>query len=161
MVVLAPGTPIKAEDIPADITEGYGTLLPARIGHVADRGGSVGGPEFEFILRSLMELRVQVEELRRRLEEGGGPEIPMELIDVGEGATLSIPVGAVGAVDPDEEEAEAPVVVWREGMTMADVERATIEAVLHQQGGNRRRAAQLLAIGERTLYRKLKEYDIA
>ncbi|MCA9764623.1 MAG: hypothetical protein KC544_15990, partial [Gemmatimonadetes bacterium] len=51
-------------------------------------------------------------------------------------------------------------VVWREGMTMADVERATIEAALERLGGNRRRAAQELAIGERTLYRKLKEYGI-
>ncbi len=160
MVVLAPSTPIKAEDIPADITEGYGSLLPARIGHVADRGGSIGGPEFEFILRSLMELRVQVEELRRRLEDTDEVSPSMEVIEVGEGATLAIPVAAVGAIDPDEEE-ELPVVVWRDGMTMAEVEKATIVAVLERNRGNRRRAAQLLGIGERTLYRKLKEFDIA
>ena len=38
-----------------------------------DAGGiAVGGAEFEFILRSLMELRMQVEELRRRLEDRHG-----------------------------------------------------------------------------------------
>jgi DNA-binding NtrC family response regulator len=45
------------------------------------------------------------------------------------------------------------------GMTMAQVERAVIEATLRETRGNRRRAAELLGIGERTLYRKLKEYE--
>jgi DNA-binding NtrC family response regulator len=43
---------------------------------------------------------------------------------------------------------------------MAAVERETILAVLEREGGNRRRAAQVLEIGERTLYRKLKEYGV-
>jgi len=50
-------------------------------------------------------------------------------------------------------------VVYESGMSMADVERATIEAALAQTGGNRRKAAEALGIGERTLYRKLKEYE--
>jgi DNA-binding NtrC family response regulator len=45
-------------------------------------------------------------------------------------------------------------------MTMAQVERATIEVALERFRGNRRRVAQVLGIGERTLYRKLKEYGI-
>ena len=53
-----------------------------------------------------------------------------------------------------------PTVLYRTGMTMADVERAVIETVLREYAGNRRKAAQVLGIGERTLYRKLKEYDI-
>jgi DNA-binding NtrC family response regulator len=46
-------------------------------------------------------------------------------------------------------------------MTMADVERAAIEAALRETQGNRRKAAELLRIGERTLYRKLKQYALA
>ena len=46
------------------------------------------------------------------------------------------------------------------GMTMAEIERAAIEAALKETGGNRRRAAEMLGIGERTLYRKLKEYQL-
>jgi DNA-binding NtrC family response regulator len=43
---------------------------------------------------------------------------------------------------------------------MTDVERAVIEAALKETRGNRRRAADLLGIGERTLYRKIKEYRL-
>jgi DNA-binding NtrC family response regulator len=45
-------------------------------------------------------------------------------------------------------------------MTMADVEKAAIEAALEQFKGNRRRAAEVLGIGERTLYRKIKAYKL-
>ena len=41
---------------------------------------------------------------------------------------------------------------------MAEIERAAIEAALKETRGNRRRAAQMLGIGERTMYRKLRDY---
>jgi two-component system response regulator AtoC len=43
---------------------------------------------------------------------------------------------------------------------LADMERAAIERALQLTGGNRRRAAELLGLGERTLYDKLKRYGI-
>ena len=51
--------------------------------------------------------------------------------------------------------------IYEAGMSMVDVERATIVAVLEETGGNRRRAAEKLGIGERTLYRKIKEFGLA
>ncbi len=130
MVVLAPGAEIRASDIPADVTEGMGSLLPMRIAHHEREGGVVGGAEFEFILRSLMELRVQVEELRHRLERTAEP---MQVIDIGDETEVSIPVSSVPAMGV-EEEPEPEVVVWREGMSMADVERATILTVARPAG---------------------------
>jgi two-component system response regulator FlrC len=44
---------------------------------------------------------------------------------------------------------------------LAEMERDAIERALRAVGGNRRRAAELLGIGERTLYDKLKRYGIA
>ncbi len=43
---------------------------------------------------------------------------------------------------------------------LVDMERDAIEQALRAVSGNRRRAAELLGIGERTLYDKLKRYDI-
>ena len=61
----------------------------------------------------------------------------------------------------DAEPAPTAEVLYRPGMTMADVERAAIEATLRETKGNRRKAAEILGIGERTLYRKIKEYALA
>jgi DNA-binding NtrC family response regulator len=44
-------------------------------------------------------------------------------------------------------------------MTMAEIERTAIESALRDANGNRRKAAEVLGIGERTLYRKLREYE--
>jgi two-component system response regulator HydG len=43
---------------------------------------------------------------------------------------------------------------------MADVERIHIANTLKLTAGNREKAARMLGIGARTLYRKLKEYDL-
>ena len=47
------------------------------------------------------------------------------------------------------------------GMTMQDGEKLLIEQTLQQTGGNREKAAKILNIGARTLYRKLKEYGLS
>jgi len=157
MVVLAPEGEIRASDIPKDIRE-HRSMLPMRlVGPGRDvggagTGGGVGAQELEFIFRSLVELKLQVEELRRRLEERS-PRV--EVIEVGPGSGVS-------AVSPGVAEAAREAdVVYRPGMTMADVERAAIEAALRDTQGNRRKAAEVLGIGERTLYRKLKAYALA
>jgi DNA-binding NtrC family response regulator len=145
MVVLAPEGEIRADDIPRDIRD-RGRALPVRLpSHTRE----VAGQELEFIFRSLVELKLQVEELRRRIDER--PQ-RVEVIEVGQGPVLG-PVD----VEPQPE----PPVVYRPGMSMADVERAAIEAALRETHGNRRKAAEILGIGERTLYRKLKEYALA
>jgi DNA-binding NtrC family response regulator len=152
MVVLAPGTEIRPEDIPVDVLEGAGTLLPMR---VQQQGGGRDMPiqELEFILRNLVDLRLQVQELRRRLDES--PQ-RVQVIDIGDHGRIDVMSEVDGNGDGDSDHP----ILYRTGMTMADVERATIEAALHEHKGNRRRAAEVLGIGERTLYRKIKAYHL-
>src|SRR5687768_3676415 len=155
MVVLAPGAEIRASDIPLDVLEGPAStsgLLPMRIGIAGQAGVGAGGPELEFILRSLVDLRLQIEEVRRRIDSGPQRVQVIELADHSAVAdVMSDDGGGNGAVQP---------VLYRPGMTMAEVERATIEAALQEYKGNRRRAAEVLGIGERTLYRKIKVYNL-
>src|SRR5690242_504726 len=151
MVVLAPGAEIRAADIPPDILDGPGTLLPVRVGSlVRDGGTGPGGHELEFILRSLIDLKLQVEELRRRIDEG--PQ-RVQVIEVGDHASVA------DVLTDGDENGDRPV-LYRSGMSMAEVERAAIEAALQEHRGNRRKAAEVLGIGERTLYRKIKAYHL-
>jgi two-component system response regulator HydG len=46
------------------------------------------------------------------------------------------------------------------GRTMEDIEKHFIAETLRASGGNREEAAKTLGIGERTLYRKIKEYNL-
>ncbi len=149
MVVLAPGTEIRASDIPPDVFDGPGTMLPARLsGQPREIGG---GQEFEFILRSLVDLKLQVEELRRRLDQA--PQ-RVQVIELADGPHLG------DLTDSDTDGSGPEEVLYRSGMTMEDVEKATIAAALREFDGNRRRAAEVLGIGERTLYRKIKAYHL-
>ena len=163
MVVLSPGREVGPDDLPRHIREGGGArLLPVHMGPVVRTERQAEGRELEFILRSILELRLQVEELRRRLDDDtrlrpqdwiGEVRVPAGSIG---GATAA---PAVAALDP---RAVAPpnAVTIEPGTSMADIERRVIEAALRETRGNRRRAAEMLGIGERTLYRKIKEYRL-
>src|SRR6476620_995251 len=77
MVVLAPGREIEASDIPREIREGGGSrFLPVPVGPLVRGQQSAGGRELEFIVRSLVELKLQVEELRARMQSA---ELPHEV----------------------------------------------------------------------------------
>jgi DNA-binding NtrC family response regulator len=160
MVVLAPEGEIRASDIPLDVRERSMTL-PVRIAPPRPESGA-GSQELEFIFRTLVELKMQLEGLRQRIEER--PAERVEVIEVGAGSREP---GAgsrqlEASVDPLEgsPEPNGGHVIYKPGMSMSDVERAAIDAALRETRGNRRKAAENLGIGERTLYRKLKEYAI-
>ena len=156
MVVLAPEGEIRATDIPRDIRERSSTL-PVRIAPAPPR--EIAGQELGFIFRTLVELKLQIEEMRRRIEDR--PSERVEVIEVG---TRDSGLGTrilEASPDPLAPSPESPTpVIYKRGMSMSDVERAAIDAALRETHGNRRKAAETLGIGERTLYRKLKEYAI-
>jgi DNA-binding NtrC family response regulator len=181
MVVLAPGREIRPEDLPAAIRgeepqlhlqSGASRLLPVHVGPIARQQAEAGGRELVFIIRSLLELKLQVEDLRRRQDEDrhrhgewlgevhfGGPG-PGAIAGFGAAAHPGNGSGAGAmALEPPGAAAPPNLVSIAPGTPMAEVERLMIEATLRETAGNRRRAAELLGIGERTLYRKIREYE--
>ncbi|MFN8859174.1 MAG: sigma-54 interaction domain-containing protein [Gemmatimonadaceae bacterium] len=170
MVVLAHGREIVSEDIPRAIREGGGRrLLPVPVGPMVQGAERAQGRELEFIVRSLVELKLQVEELRRRMDveervtpAGWVGEVRAPGAGVADGLTEVVPAGGYGLVrgiEPRDDTPATSVITLTAGMTMAEIERVAIETALRDSGGNRRKAAERLGIGERTLYRKLREYE--
>ncbi len=184
MVVLAPGSTIRSADIPPEVRRSYGRALPTRLTETpaAVRRESLSPdglpaaqlPELELIFRTLVDLKFDVEDLRREFEayrrrhpeltratESAFVERPSRM-EAADREPQVIEIGAeelAGAGEGEDRESEN-VVTFQPGMTMEELERAAIVATLNAVGGNRRRASEQLGIGERTLYRKLREYRI-
>ena len=173
MVVLSPGREIQPDDLPRQIRDGgRARWLPVPVPPQAraQQMAAADGRELEFILRSLLELRLQVEDLRRQVAQGenGGWDHPLSDGFIGEVLPGEAPAtlprghmrtpGSVSALTPRDAPPPPNTVVIEPGTRMSDVERMVIAATLKETRGNRRRASELLGIGERTLYRKIKEY---
>jgi DNA-binding NtrC family response regulator len=179
VVVMMPGRTITPADIPPAIRTRGTPNLPVPVLPPGSSDASDGGTRtaLEFIFRVMMQLRVEVEDLKRGFEEyrqrhaaeAEAVRIPYPLVHPGL-AGRELPAVADpgpragpardGPEDTREDEADESVVLYRPGMTMRELEREAIIAALKEVAGNRREAADLLGIGERTLYRKIKEYDI-
>ena len=159
MVVLAPARELRAEDLPRELREGgVARLLPVHVGPVNRARGNTDGRELEFILHSLVELKLQVEELRRRMDDERGVRDANWIGEVRPGHVVGASVHAPAIEAPDLTPANTVTIV--PGTSMAEIERRAIAAALRETRGNRRKAASMLGIGERTLYRKLKELEI-
>ena len=184
MVVLAHGRTIDPSDIPPEFRDGRGrTLLPVPVPRVpsAVAPGRDRRPELEFVFRTLVDLRVDMDELRRQFEAYRRetalvvPDRSWERL-----AAWEVPAHAVGAGDTTYDGIDTRagedisddtsggldtgpddgVVVFRPGVTMDELERDAIRAALDSVGGNRRKAAEMLGIGERTLYRKISKFGL-
>ena len=176
MVVLAPGAVIRAADIPPEIRSSSGrALLPIRsIGSLTSGDGadlhgepSVRLPQLEFLFRTLVEMKIDLEDLRSEFERFRARYATVEA----EPAPVRVELPAIelrdwgeerssGSSVHDDSEAGRPAIPMTSDTTMSDVEREAIAIALREVGGNRRKAAERLGIGERTLYRKIKEYGI-
>jgi DNA-binding NtrC family response regulator len=173
MVVLAPGRVIHADHIPAEVRYHRGTsrsLMPVPVTvsaaapvpqvqpvRVAENGAAGPPPELEFIFRTMFEMRMDLDDLHREFDLYKQRHRDPGALPPSYAPALPWPAVPVAEPEPPEEKG---VVVFRPGMTMQDLEREAISAALREARGNRRRAAEMLGIGERTLYRKLKEYNL-
>jgi DNA-binding NtrC family response regulator len=177
MVVLSPGRVVGPEDIPPEIRDARGRsrLLPVPITRPSLPAPGQSGAELEFVFRTLVQLRVDVDDLRRQFEEyrRANPDVQPGYTPFPLPATApSFPPQPAYRADvshiedvepestPEDLAAEHDVVVFRPGMTLAELEKNAITAALKEVAGNRRKAADMLGMGERTLYRKIKEYGI-
>ena len=81
------------------------------------------------------------------------------MVVLGQGPTLTkadIPVD----INPRTDTTATPTMENFVGYSIEQAEKELIRNTLKMTQGNREQAAQILGIGERTLYRKLKEYDL-
>ncbi|HAW53373.1 MAG TPA: sigma-54-dependent Fis family transcriptional regulator [Flavobacteriales bacterium] len=145
------------------------TQLPI-LYHGAEESGL---SEREILYKILFDLKRDVNELKKFVHEGGAPpkhesemyvsgNLPM-VQSKGDFETRidkREPIVSHDSHDETEEIDESSVVM-EESLSLAETEKHLIKKALSKHSGKRKRAADELGISERTLYRKIKEYDIA
>jgi len=155
-VFLGPRGQVQPQDLIPHLEGAPATVrhLPVVTGKTPDQS------ERELIYFALLDLKREVAELRRVVEGGAsdhseGSFPPRPVYHVGHEMDLT----RSGSIDSQQVIPAAPVEA--SGLpSLKEMEREAIERALVQVGQNRRKAAQLLGIGVRTLYRKLDEYDL-
>jgi DNA-binding NtrC family response regulator len=139
MLALAPDRRIEADDVRRYVeNQGQSNRhLPAVTGK------SVETAEHELIIQAILSLRAEIINLREALSEQGRP---------GSGLRVE-PV--VSPWSSQRRSGEIP-----SDLNVDQMEKGLIQKALEFTRGNRKKAAQLLGIGERTLYRKLDKYGL-
>lgn len=135
--------------------------------------------EREFIYQMLFDLRREVAELKRMVGEKHLPMVGRDTdspTSSSRGLAIYQPQPALGrpmektdnSLIQDAEEVTDNDVAAKEtdeedvvvDGSLEEMVRKSIKSVLNKNNGNRRLAAKQLGISERTLYRKIKEYDL-
>jgi DNA-binding NtrC family response regulator len=143
LVVLAGGKRITLKDIPEQVAGPADARdLPVRMNR--PRGES----ERDLYLWRLAEISAGISDLT---------SLVMDVRDALGRSNVAVkqPVYVSGSASPGPDRDGI-----KPGASVKDVERELIQTTLNAVGGNRKKAARMLGIGERTLYRRMKEYNL-
>ena len=127
----------------------------------------VPGVGSEFVLQALIDLKQEVFELRRAVaslaqhqfqhQHTPTPAYPSSL-PLDRYLPQSVPV--VPVLEADEDDSPPPNGREADTLSLETNERELIQRALRRHNHNRKRAASELGISERTLYRKIRSYDL-
>ncbi len=164
LVFLAPRALVEPEDLSPHLGLQPTRHLPVPTNKTPDQS------ERELIYFALLDLKREVAELRAAIERNTSV-MPSSTSPVApRGVRPVSPEEPIYPVEdtpyhPAESQKSAAVRIPENAAieplpSLKDREREAIEQALDRVGGNRRKAAAILGISTRTLYRKLNEYDL-
>ena len=115
--------------------------------------------EREILYQVLFDMKKDVNELKKLVHDIMGGNVPVPTVDEGAPAYVTQPIHpeVVHSMRPPLQE---PVDVEEETLSLEEVEKEMIRKALEKHNGRRKNAAADLKISERTLYRKIKEYNL-
>ena len=163
MSVLSPEREITADVLRQFIPENPESLQLA----VVNKGGNHSYEnEREMLYKMLYELGNNVSDLRKEMNS-----IRRQIDDkivLSEEANRRLQDTALMTVQSQSNmnqhsslvDAEAVEINDNESLNLNDLGRTMVEKALERNGGNRKKAAQELGISDRTLYRRIKEYEL-
>lgn len=156
----------QSVDISADVMAKYipkdrGVTLPARTGD--DDGERLSSADKEMIFRILYQLKADVDNLKAAVFGESGaqlPAAPKVLPSPHDDTPIVTPHETINVDDYDTVNEVSRHTVADKPLSIQEVSEELIKAALKRNGGKRSAAAKELGISERTLYRKIKEFNI-
>ena len=119
--------------------------------------------EREILYKVLFDMRRDITDLKAQVNSMSQNQQPVQqpvsIITPDDGTTTVQNVSARKSADVDDDIQDTEVYV-EETLSLDEVEKDMIKRALAKHGGKRRGAAADLNISERTLYRKIKEYNL-
>jgi transcriptional regulator with PAS, ATPase and Fis domain len=154
--------------ITADLLQGYlpdrrTSMLPMLAG--AQRQENSFENEREILYKVLFDMRRDITDLKAQVNSMSQNQQPVQqpvsIFTPDEGTTTvqNVPSGSRKGAQDDDDIQDTEVYV-EETLSLDEVEKDMIKRALAKHGGKRRGAAADLNISERTLYRKIKEYNL-
>lgn len=156
----------QSVDISADVMAKYipkdrGVTLPVRTGD--DDGERLSSADKEMIFRILYQLKADVDNLKAAVFGESGaqlPAAPKVLPSPHNDTPIVTPHETINVDDYDTVNEVSGHTVADKPLSIQEVSEELIKAALKRNGGKRSAAAKELGISERTLYRKIKEFNI-
>lgn len=121
----------------------YDTRFPVRVNKDSEQ------VERELILRQIFLIRQDIDEIKNKLSQ----IVTGDIMTMNKMKDISRYIQRSEADDID-------VDTVGDNRTMEEIERDTIAKTLEKYYGSKRKTAQALGMSERTLYRKIKQYDL-
>ena len=158
--IMAPQRVITAEMLQEYLPDRRTSMLPMLAG--GQRQENSFENEREILYKVLFDMRRDITDLKAQVNSMSQNQQPVQqpvsIITHDEGTTVQNVASRKSApVDDDIQDTEVYV---EETLSLDEVEKDMIKRALAKHGGKRRGAAADLNISERTLYRKIKEYNL-
>ena len=163
----------KERNITADILQKYLPynevgMLPVSVSTLRDADQKSFANEREILYQVLFDMKKDISDLKQVVKNlmedaphtsapaiisGDSPQAPVPMKYEGYSKSISLD-------DNDRNEIQDATEFEESTMSISEVEKEMIAKALERHGGKRKLAANDLGISERTLYRKIKEYDL-
>lgn len=158
--IMAPQRIITADMLQEYLPDRRTSMLPMLAG--GQRQENSFENEREILYKVLFDMRRDITDLKAQVNSMSQNQQPVQqpvsIITHDEGTTVQNVASRKSAtVDDDIQDTEVYV---EETLSLDEVEKDMIKRALAKHGGKRRGAAADLNISERTLYRKIKEYNL-
>lgn len=162
MSIMAPQRLVTASELATYLPDRRESLLPVAMGGGPSQSHSFEN-EREILYKVLFDLRRDVTDLKEQLSSLSSQQSrqsqsqqPVSIITAQAGMDTPVHIQQ-NNVDDDIQDTEVYV---EETLSLDEVEKDMIKRALAKHNGRRKNAAKDLNISERTLYRKIKEYNL-